>query len=93
MREIIKKSIAALSLSTFIVSATFAQDINVKGVIADSITHEGEPFATIRIDNANEANTPVSMGTTDLDGNFMQKLKHSGDYRILFRDSRLILSI
>ena len=84
MREIIKKSIAALSLSTFIVSATFAQDINVKGVIADSITHEGEPFATIRIDNANEANTPVSMGTTDLDGNFMQKLKHSGDYRILF---------
>ena len=65
----------------------------MKGVIADSITHEGEPFATIRIDNANEANTPVSMGTTDLDGNFMQKLKHSGDYRILFRDSRLILSI
>lgn len=84
MREIIKKSIAALSLSTFIVSATFAQDINVKGVIADSITHEGEPFATIRIYNVNEENTPVSMGTTDLDGNFIQKLKHSGDYRILF---------
>lgn len=46
----------------------------VKGVLVDSLTNEGEPFATIRIVNKNTPNKAVKMGVTRNDGRFQETL-------------------
>lgn len=84
MEQIIKRTIAALSLSAFITTSLVAQDIKIQGVVVDSLTREGEPFATIRVYKANDDKEPVAMGTTDLEGRFEQAVKRAGDYRVLF---------
>lgn len=84
MEKIIKRTISALSLSAFISTSLIAQDIKIQGVVVDSLTHEGEPFATIRVYKANDDKEPVAMGTTDLEGRFEQAVKRAGDYRVLF---------
>lgn len=84
MEKIIKRTISALSLSAFISTSLIAQDIKIQGVVVDSLTHEGEPFATIRVYKANDDKEPVAMGTTDLEGRFEQAVKRTGDYRVLF---------
>ena len=84
MEKIIKRTIAALSLSAFITTGLVAQDIKIQGVVVDSLTREGEPFATIRVYKANDDKEPVAMGTTDLEGRFEQAVKQAGDYRVLF---------
>lgn len=84
MEKIIKRTISALSLSAFISTSLIAQEIKIQGVVVDSLTREGEPFATIRVYKANDDKEPVAMGTTDLEGRFEQTVKRAGDYRILF---------
>lgn len=84
MEKIIKRTIAALSLSAFISTSLIAQEIKIQGVVVDSLTREGEPFATIRVYKANNDKEPVAMGTTDLEGRFEQAVKQAGDYRVLF---------
>ena len=84
MEKIIKRTIAALSLSAFISTSLIAQEIKIQGVVVDSLTREGEPFATIRVYKANNDKEPVAMGTTDLEGRFEQAVKRAGDYRVLF---------
>lgn len=84
MEKIIKRTIAALSLSAFISTSLIAQEIKIQGVVVDSLTREGEPFATIRVYKANIDKEPVAMGTTDLEGRFEQAVKRAGDYRVLF---------
>lgn len=84
MEKIIKRTISALSLSAFISTSLIAQDIKIQGVVVDSLTREGEPFATIRVYKANDDKEPVAMGTTDLEGRFEQAVKRAGDYRVLF---------
>lgn len=84
MEKIIKRTIAALSLSAFISTSLIAQEIKIQGVVVDSLTREGEPFATIRVYKANDDKEPVAMGTTDLAGRFEQAVKRAGDYRVLF---------
>lgn len=84
MEKIIKRTISALSLSAFISTSLIAQEIKIQGVVVDSLTREGEPFATIRVYKANDDKEPVAMGTTDLEGRFEQAVKRAGDYRVLF---------
>ena len=84
MEKIIKRTIAALSLSAFISTSLIAQEVKIQGVVVDSLTREGEPFATIRVYKANNDKEPVAMGTTDLEGRFEQAVKRAGDYRVLF---------
>lgn len=84
MEKIIKRTIAALSLSACISTSLIAQEIKIQGVVVDSLTREGEPFATIRVYKANDDKEPVAMGTTDLEGRFEQAVKRAGDYRVLF---------
>lgn len=62
MEKIIKRTIAALSLSAFISTSLIAQEIKIQGVVVDSLTREGEPFATIRVYKANDDKEPVAMG-------------------------------
>lgn len=61
-----------------------AQKTLVKGLLLDSLTNEGEPFATIRVFRPNKADKPVAMTVTDMDGRFEQEVSGKGDFEILF---------
>lgn len=57
---------------------------SVKGVLVDSLTNEGEPYATIRIVSAQNPVKPVRMAVTGLSGKFNEKLPNAGKYIITF---------
>ncbi|MBQ0019531.1 MAG: TonB-dependent receptor [Bacteroidales bacterium] len=75
------------SLILIAVSALSTQaQTTVKGILQDSLTHEGEPYATIRIYKGKEVkaqSTPTTMALTDLDGNFAATLKEQGTFTML----------
>ena len=55
----------------------------VKGVLLDSLTQEGEPYATIKITPKNNPSKAVKMAVTDVKGKFQEKLNVSaGEYVI-----------
>lgn len=56
----------------------------IKGVVVDSLTNEGEPYATIRISKQNQEDKPVTMAVTDLEGKFAPVVKGNGNYTITF---------
>lgn len=60
-----------------------AHDIELTGCIVDSLTHEGEPMATLRVwkqGEPHENSKASAMGTTDENGNFSLQLKQEGQY-------------
>ena len=58
-------------------SATFI----VKGVLVDSLTQEGEPYATLKIVKKNAPDKPLKMAVTDGKGKFQEKIPAlAGDY-------------
>ena len=61
-----------------------AQKTIVKGVVIDSLTQEGEPFATIRIYKQGNREKPVAMNVTDMDGVFAQEVNGMGAFEVLF---------
>lgn len=64
------------------VSAAGADGFTVKGLVVDSITGEGEPYATVRIENAAAPGKAVKMGVTQKDGRFTLSLAAKGKYRL-----------
>ena len=54
----------------------------VKGILVDSLTNEGEPYATIRIFNKGETKKPVYAAVTQPNGKFNEQLKAAGQYTI-----------
>lgn len=52
---------------------THGQTSTISGVLLDSLTHEGEPYATIRVYKGKKSETPVAMSVTAEDGKFSQK--------------------
>ena len=55
----------------------------VKGILLDSLTQEGEPYATIRITKKSAPNKAVKMAVTGANGHFQEKLNvASGEYVI-----------
>lgn len=61
-----------------------AQKTLVRGLLLDSLTLEGEPFATIRVFQQRKTDKPVAMNVTDLEGRFEQEVSGKGDFEILF---------
>lgn len=57
---------------------------SVKGILADSLTNEGEPYATIRIVLKNNPSKPVKMNVTDGKGRFKESLSTAGEYVVTF---------
>mgnify|MGYP000237701238 CR=1 FL=1 len=47
---------------------------SVKGTLVDSLTHESEPYATIRITLDKSPEKPVRMNVTDAKGKFQEKV-------------------
>lgn len=81
-----------LLLLLLFVFATFATgwaqkavdpSFTIKGVLLDSLTQEGEPYATIRITKKNAPDKAVKMAVTGASGKFQEKLNiPAGDYVI-----------
>ena len=63
--------------------AAAAQKAVVKGILLDSLTLEGEPYATIRVYKAKKTDKPVAMSVTDMDGRFEQEVSGKGDFEML----------
>lgn len=62
---------------------TAAPSFTVKGVLLDSLTQEGEPYATIRIAKKNAPEKAVKMAVTGANGSFQEKLNvPAGEYVI-----------
>ena len=53
---------------------TAAPSYTLKGVLLDSLTQEGEPYATIKIAKKNAPQKALKMAVTDLNGKFQEKL-------------------
>lgn len=61
-------------LLMFVCTAATAQTTIVKGVLQDSVTHEGEPYATVRVyKGTSTKGSADAMSVTDADGNILQK--------------------
>ena len=57
---------------------------SVKGVLVDSLSNEGEPYATIRISLSETPTKPVRLAVTSDNGKFNEKLESPGRYIISF---------
>ena len=56
---------------------------SVKGILQDSLTHEGEPYATVRIFSGREVkeqSVPVATALTNLDGLFTATISTRGSF-------------
>ena len=51
-----------------------APSYTIKGVLLDSLTQEGEPYATIRITKKNAPEKALKMAVTGANGTFQEKL-------------------
>ncbi len=73
-------------LLCFLAGVTQAQQkagaFGVKGVLLDSLSHEGEPYATIRVYLKSEPKEPVKLAASDLDGKFQADLPSANEYII-----------
>src|SRR5699024_9725048 len=55
----------------------------IKGILLDSLTQEGEPYATIKITKKNAPEKAIKMAVTGANGKFQEKLNvPAGDYVI-----------
>ena len=59
---------------------TATTSFQIKGVLLDSLTQEGEPYATIRIVKKQAPARPLKMLVTDMKGKFQEKMSGSGDF-------------
>ena len=57
---------------------------SVKGILVDSLTNDGEPYATIRIALTENPQKPVRLAVTADNGKFNEKLSQPGSYVISF---------
>ncbi len=58
---------------------------HLKGVVVDSLTKVGEPYATLNIVSPNEKNKPLKMAVTDVGGQFGIDAEGKGDYLLIVR--------
>jgi len=79
----INRLIVTLGMMAIAITA-HGQTSTISGVLLDSLTHEGEPYATIRVYKGKKSETPVAMSVTEKDGKFSQKVTGQGSYIVSF---------
>ncbi len=72
-------------LLMFVICSTVAAQTGVvsfrlKGVLLDSLTNDGEAYATVSVASKKAPSEPVAKQVTDKDGGFVMNLKGAGDY-------------
>lgn len=79
-----RKAITTLLLFNLMTFMGMAQEtkssFRVKGTVTDSLTNEGEPYATIKITAKEKPEKTVVMAVTDKSGHFNEKLPQEGCY-------------
>lgn len=69
-----------LMLSGLAAAQNTANSFQIKGILLDSLTREGEPYATIRIVRKNAPDQPLKMLVTDMQGKFQDKISAKGNF-------------
>ena len=69
-----------------IASTAFAQT-TVKGIVIDSLSKEGVPFATVAVNKPGDATNFAMTGITDVDGSFSGSIKSNGSYIMTIRST------
>ena len=79
-----KARLLALLCMFFVTSMAVAQNttgtFQVTGVLIDSLTQEGEPYATIRIAKRDKPDKPVKMLVSDMQGKFKESVSGRGKF-------------
>ncbi len=82
----IRKITIMLSMLSFALTAGAqggkATALTVSGTVADSLTHEGEPYATVRIMRTDTAGTVLKTVLTDAAGRFSMRLEERGEMMV-----------
>ena len=73
----------ALFVFALTMNAQISHTVTIRGVFLDSLTNEGEPYATLRLVKAESPNDVVKVITTDLNGVFaMPVASTNGEYTL-----------
>ncbi|MBQ1698495.1 MAG: TonB-dependent receptor [Bacteroidales bacterium] len=84
MKTIYKLIITAMI--AVIANNAFAQT-TVKGIVIDSLSKEGVPFATVAVNKPGDMTNFAMTGITDMDGSFSGVIKSKGDYIMTIRST------
>ncbi|MCR5454713.1 MAG: TonB-dependent receptor, partial [Bacteroidales bacterium] len=79
--RIIVTAIVAIMANTAIAQTT------VKGILLDSLTKEGVPFATVAVNKPGDATNFAMAGITEVDGKFSGIIKNKGSYIMTIRST------
>ena len=83
------KTVFAIALVAAATTSATAQEksheYKVKGIVADSTTNAGEPYATLSIIQQGGDGKPLKLATTDADGKFNITAKGEGKYTLVVR--------
>jgi hypothetical protein len=70
----------SLALFLMMLSLSVSAQTTIKGIVIDSISHEPEPFATVRLFKESKTDTPQSVSVTDVNGNIKHVTKGKGTF-------------
>ncbi len=73
------KNLVLTALMILVGITTMAQT-TIKGIVVDSLSMQGEPFATVSLSSKAAPQVPVGASVTDLDGSFTITAKQNGDF-------------
>ena len=80
------KKILVFTVLVFAATISFAQT-TVKGVLLDSLSKEGVPFATVAVTKEGDLTNFAMTGITEVDGSFSGTVKSKGNYIITIRST------
>lgn len=84
-----KQTLISMALILMLALCAKAQNTQhsytITGVVADSVTHEGEPYATLTITRADSTAKPVKQALTDIKGRFSISSNGTGSYLLMVR--------
>ena len=84
-----KQTLISMALILMLALCAKAQNTQhsytITGVVADSVTHEGESYATRTIARADSAAKPVKQALTDIKGRFSISSSGTGSYLLMVR--------
>ena len=84
-----KQTLISMALILMLALCAKAQNTQhsytITGVVADSVTHEGEPYATLTIARADSAANPLKQALTDIKGRFSISSSGTGSYLLMVR--------
>ena len=69
-----------LVVSSLVAAQNAAPTFQIKGVLLDSLTQEGEPYATIKIVKKEAPANALKMLVTDMKGKFQEKVPGTGNF-------------